>query len=122
MKFEIKPGVNIYALAPIMFPALLKCAEIFERYNQVLTVTSTNDGEHSACSYHYVGLAFDIRTQRLSDVMKAKLFAAIAAALHRHNPAFDVVLEPSHIHVELDSRKATKERGVLNETIQNATA
>lgn len=66
-------------------------------------ITSGTDGEHSAESLHYVGLAVDLRTRDLTAVQVAKLVAALRKRLNGSataNRPYQVVVEATHIHVE----------------------
>ena len=65
------------------------------------TVTSWMDGKHVAGSRHFDGLALDIRIWGLSAAERQKAVALLRDELGR---AYDVVLEPTHIHIEYDPK------------------
>lgn len=102
---NIKRGVSLNGVQPEIVMAVLVVKGVYERFGYKHTVTSITDGKHSPGSLHYVGLAFDNRTwaddkgTQLTDGAKNDLVAAIQYEL---GPEWDVVPEPTHIHVELD--------------------
>ena len=69
------------------------------------TITSGGEGEHSETSRHYgvVGdvreRAFDVRTHNLTQEQRAKARAEVRRLL---GPLYDVVLEPTHLHIEVE--------------------
>jgi hypothetical protein len=67
-------------------------------------VTSLYDStEHLPNSYHYKGLAADIRTRHLDAAGIDRMWHVIASAL---GPGWDVIFESDHIHIEYDPRDA----------------
>jgi hypothetical protein len=106
-------GVSLYSLKP---QALLALQVVEQEFSALpadgeVVVTSANDRGHMLGSYHYEGLAFDIRTQGLATDKKA-LIARIAARL---GPEYDVIFEDEgtpneHLHVEWDRRRVEAER------------
>lgn len=62
-------------------------------------ITSCCDGKHMEGSKHYEGLAVDLRTRHLSPNDRLRFASLLARAL---GPEYDVVLEPTHLHVEYD--------------------
>jgi len=72
------------------------------------TITSVVDGTHGRGSFHYKGLAFDVRTRNDDNpiqwdvTVKNRLVDEIR---NRLNDEFDVVLEKDHIHVEWDPKR-----------------
>lgn len=69
---------------------------------QELTVTSVLDGTHSPHSRHYIGGAFDMRIWAFTTGQKEKFLESIRPILGDH---YDVVSEPSHIHIEFDPER-----------------
>lgn len=61
--------------------------------------TSVMDGDHKAGSLHYRGRAFDLRVRDVVPERRKAFRDALRRAL---GPEYDVVLEPSHVHVEWD--------------------
>jgi hypothetical protein len=97
MKF--KEGVQIRGMRPEIAAALA----VLSTVKQDAVVTSVTDGTHSKGSLHYAGAAFDVRTRELNpdqvDVLAAELEVALT-------DEFDVVVEPTHIHVEFQPKEA----------------
>jgi hypothetical protein len=60
-----------------------------------LVITCGTDGKHRTGSLHYIGHAVDIRRSSLKD-------AELTVGKFRNvlGDDFDVILEPTHIHVE----------------------
>lgn len=77
-----------------------------ERYTRI-TITSTNDGRHSAQSHHYRYEAFDFRTWELTPADVEAWAARTRTWLQMHAPEahYDVVVESDHLHVEFDHWK-----------------
>lgn len=97
MKFkEGVPGAE--ALTPEMAAGAEIAEEAYQRFLE-LTVTSTTDGVHRSDSRHYSGNAIDLRTRHLTRKAARDLAEALKKTL---SPDFDVVLEPTHLHVEYD--------------------
>ena len=90
-----------------------------ERQGGVMVVSSADNGEHTAHSLHHHGRAWDIRYKghfdpgdregailASSENEMEHLARGWFRALHAQLPAeWDVVLEATHIHLELDVRK-----------------
>lgn len=96
----LKTGVTISELTPQMALAHAEIKGVFQDYGFACTITSGDDSKHSPHSLHYVGRALDYRTRHIKSVATRKVVRnAIAETLGEN---FDVVLEPTHIHVEYD--------------------
>lgn len=104
MDIEFKDGVVPDDLKAITFRAIFAVAKVFENANRTLTITSTTEGQHMTNSYHYKGLAFDIRTWRIPKTFLPRLRERMLKALHEIDENFQVFIEETHIHVELDRR------------------
>lgn len=65
-------------------------------------ITSTTDGDHHEASLHYSGDAIDIRTSDIQEVRRQQYRNALKDRLGN---AWDVILEPDHIHIEYDPTK-----------------
>lgn len=105
---KIKPGTwsPLAGLRLEMRPALIVCERIMKAHGVELVITSGLDGEHSAGSWHYYGLAIDIRTRQLSGPTEVEQVAnEIRAAL---GAPFEVLSEGDHIHVEYDMESAKR--------------
>ncbi len=101
----IKPGVQINGVQPEIVLAILVAKDIWERNGYEYTCTSLLDGQHSPGSLHYAGLAFDSRTweddqgTQMGYAKKQELADQLKNAL---GSDWDVVVEATHIHTELD--------------------
>ena len=100
---KIKPGKSIRGIRPEIVLAACIIDSIYANVAHVVCViTSCTGGTHGRGSLHYVGAAIDVRTSSLSPVeSKAQIRDKIAEALGEE---FDVVLEPTHIHVEFQPK------------------
>lgn len=96
---KIKPGANIQGLDIRMRPALITADRIWRKVGHELVITAGLDGEHSAGSLHYYGLAVDMRSKYFSEAEKQVVVANLSNALGKD---FDVVPHTTHIHVEFD--------------------
>lgn len=99
----IKEGAVIRGLHPAMRRALKAADAIWSAYGQELVVTSGLDGEHSRWSWHNYGCAVDLRTRYFSAGEVASIAQDMREALGRD---YDVVIEPTHMHVEYDWDRA----------------
>lgn len=99
---RFKKGVVLWNMDPLLEEAMGRIDEVHRQaVGRDAIVTSARDGEHSvADSRHYVGRALDLRTRDLTLDQQHELVAALQREL---GTAWDCVLEPSHIHLELDS-------------------
>ena len=97
----IKDGVSVKGLQPEILVALFVADTIWSTHGQRLVVTAGTDGEHKEGSLHYEGLAVDLRTRYFDDMQKQWVEQELRDALGYE---YDVVLEPTHIHVEYDPK------------------
>lgn len=103
---KFKTGVSLN-LRPEMARALplIEQAHVDVGITRGALITSGTDGDHSAESLHYVGLAVDLRTRDLTAVQLAKLVVALRKRLNGNatvNRPYQIVVEPTHIHIEYD--------------------
>ena len=96
---QIKEDVFIYGLKPETLFGMLICKSVFDDAKQKFTITSVVDGQHRKGSKHYNGYAFDLRIFDLRGISTIEMGDRLKRAL---GGQFDVVVEPSHIHVEFD--------------------
>lgn len=82
-----------------MISALSSVCQVFCVYNSPCVVTSAQDGVHKESSKHYEGKALDFRIWYVSN--PSEVAEMIRLRLGKH---YDVVLESTHIHVELDPK------------------
>jgi hypothetical protein len=104
MDISFKDGVNYDNLKSIMFRAIFACAKVYASQNRHLVITSTNEGEHSEASFHYLDQAIDIRSRRIPKTLLPQLREKLITELHKISTDFQVILEDTHIHIELDRR------------------
>ncbi len=90
-----KSGVNLAGLDIRIRPALIACKSVLKELNKPFTITAGLDGEHSAGSLHYYGLAVDIRTRHLTSDEKSILYTKLTSTLDDN---FDIILHDSHLH------------------------
>jgi len=93
MTVWIKQGV-LGDLQSVAQKGLGRVAKVYEAHSEDLFITSLREGNHSPGSFHYIGLAFDIRPGKSS-------LSMIRAALGHD---WDVVDEVNHIHCEYDPK------------------
>ena len=98
---SLKHDVEINGIRPEIALAIAITHSVMIRRGWDLVVTSVRDGTHMEGSRHYSGCAFDVRTNFLKPEQISLLRNELAGAL---GPDFDVVIEPTHCHVEFDRR------------------
>jgi len=92
----IKAGVDISRLTRDARRALNYVSDYFAKFSVDMIVTSTFEGNHSPGSLHYSNNAFDIRNPSKSKHFDYSHLLSIMP------PAYDVVFEKDHIHIEYD--------------------
>lgn len=102
---QLKPGVRLKDLQPQVVLAITVAEHIWWHAAQtMLVVTSCNDGEHKADSFHYRGLAVDLRIKTMPEKLRAQAVRQLQDAL---GAEFDVLHEgvgtdQEHVHCEYD--------------------
>lgn len=97
-----KQGAGVIAPDDDRFrPAMVAVGDVWEELGLEPTLTSGKDGEHSAGSLHYYGLAGDFR---IRDMNHDQIAWAVVELKERLGGDFDVVLERTHIHIEYDPK------------------
>lgn len=100
---QCKDGVILAGLDLSMRKALIAAEKIWKELGRPegVTITSALDGVHSAGSLHYYGFAIDLRTRYFTAEQKV----AAAQALMLELPVeYEVIMEPTHIHIEYDPK------------------
>lgn len=96
---KLKSDIKLMGVRPeilIIIPILRK---VYNYYDKELVITSITGGSHGIGSYHYIGQAIDCRTRYFNRDEKMKVKAMIEKRL---TDAYDVILEPTHLHIEYD--------------------
>jgi hypothetical protein len=100
---RIKDGASVAGLRPEIQIAWDVANEVYEKHGFVCWLTEGTGGKHGRGSLHYVGLAIDLRTTlvEISATVAKQIAADIRLAL---NEQYDVVVEPTHIHIEFQPK------------------
>lgn len=93
----LKEGVKIVGLKPEAVLGIMICDGVYSKHGIDCVVTSATDSKHGRGSFHYLGMAFDLRTRDMDSNLKQEIVIELRIAL---GSEFDVVLESDHIHVE----------------------
>jgi hypothetical protein len=91
---KVKNGVT-----PSNLVIAAAAANVAQEMALVIWITSGTDGAHMEGSRHYAGAALDFRTSNLTKKEVGKFMDKMRERL---GPAYDVVLESDHVHVEKD--------------------
>jgi hypothetical protein len=100
-----KEGVTLHGTRRELRKILRTADMLFKGKGEVLTITSTTDGKHKANSLHYMGLAADIRTRDLKSHTPEGMAETLRNFLPIMDPRVQVILEPTHIHIEIERRQ-----------------
>jgi len=103
---DVKEGANLDDLEPVMDKALLAVRSAATELGGPAVITSGLDGVHSHGSLHYVGKAVDARRvdwPEFNDVDLAARQRTLIA--NQIGDDFDVIVEPTHIHIEYDPKR-----------------
>lgn len=92
--------VNPIGMRPELILAVMAAKDVYDNLGVDFVITSINDGKHSQTSLHYAGCAFDLRIWNIENPVRVA--NNIRAKLNIH---YDVVLEPTHIHIEYQPRR-----------------
>ncbi len=101
---RLKAGVSLRDLQPQVVLGLMLVEQAFAAAGAECIVTSVNDGQHKADSFHYRGLAADLRIKHIHPDRKAAVVAHMTNLL---GPEWDVLWESQglaneHVHIEFD--------------------
>ena len=98
---KLKDSARIAGLRPETLLGMFAAHVVHQRHGWEMVITSCTDGQHSAGSLHYLGLAFDLRTRDRSELEIQTLVSEIKDAL---GSEWDVVRETLHIHCEFQPK------------------
>lgn len=98
---SLKSDVKIAVLTPQIVLAVIIVQSIYSDLKLPFVITSLTDGKHMPRSKHYVGGAFDIRTNNIGNSTVNSVLKLIRESL---TSDFDVVRHSTHIHVEYDPK------------------
>ena len=94
----IKAGVDISRLRPEIRKKLNEIARrVWSIEQEELVITCTDGGNHCEGSLHYAHLAVDIRQDKWGEKVRDELRDKLGMD-------YDVVLAPTHIHIEYDPK------------------
>lgn len=103
LKIKSGPGAaRIHSLQPPMILAAIIAERIFDKYGYDAVITSGIDGKHMPGSLHYVGFAFDLRSNIIPKDQQEPVRADLKSCL---GDDYDVVVEGDHYHVEFQPKK-----------------
>lgn len=100
---SLKQGVSLRGVQPQVVFAIHVAHAVYAEYGYACIVTSCTDGKHSRGSLHYVGYAVDFRTRHIMEDDTKQLIADLIR--QRLGDEYDVVHEPTHIHVEYQPKQ-----------------
>jgi len=92
---RLKKGVILAGLDWRMRPALIVCQSLYDKYETEFVITSGLEGNHWAGSFHYYGLAIDIRTRDFMAITPRHIAEELSKILTK----FDVIYESDHVHI-----------------------
>lgn len=104
---QLKAGAKLKDLAPQIVLAIQAAEHIWWNAGQTtLVLTSVNDSQHKEGSFHYRGLAVDLRIKSMPLKLRAAAVRQLKEAL---GSQFDVLHEAiggdgEHVHVEYEER------------------
>lgn len=98
---RLKQGASLVGVQWQMFDAAVQIEPIFKDAGVELVITSGSDGKHGVKTLHAKGLALDFRTRDLAPTVRLVVADRVRQQL---KPAYDVVLEGDHLHVEYDPK------------------
>ncbi len=101
----LKHSVKLKDLQPQIVLAIQIAEGVWVKYGSpLLVVTSCNDSTHKEGSFHYRGLAVDLRIKNISEANQPVLVKDLMVML---GPEYDVIWEDAmgpnaHVHIEWD--------------------
>ena len=102
LQLDDEQGASINGISvEILFAIMVVQSHFAQVGAKYCIITSAKDGVHGKNSLHYTGDAVDFRTRTLDAATVEAIAEAVREALGRH---YDVVVEPTHLHVEFQPR------------------
>ena len=105
--YVLKPGATIGGFEQEIKDALMIAGLVWSHvlHRGALVVTSGTDSDHGPRSFHYNGLAVDIRSHDLSDEDKTRAAEAMRRILFQFDSRFSFILEDKdqpneHFHLQ----------------------
>lgn len=97
----LKNGAWFLGMNGVMILACVVANDVLKELGIVhgATITEGTGDKHGRGSRHFVGFAIDVRHRELSAERQQ---LAVQMLRERLGEDFDVVLEPTHIHIEFD--------------------
>ena len=77
-------------------------AELLREHDIEFVITSIMDGVHKEGSRHYLGFAFDFRIRQMDPGQPIQIKTLLQENL---GADYDVILEKTHLHVEVDVKR-----------------
>lgn len=111
--FTLAPGVSIRGIRTETLHALWVAAAFITGEGYEAVCTSGTEGTHGIGSFHYLGLAADMRMRHIPVERRGFIRDKVAAVL---GPEFDVIQETTpvvHMHIEFQPK------GPLNKLMRN---
>jgi hypothetical protein len=101
---RFKDGVSLSNMQPQVVVGLILAEQAFATVGAECVVTSVNDGAHTTESFHYSGLAADLRIKHVHPNQRQAVVARLGDLL---GPEWDVLWEAKgtdneHVHIEWD--------------------
>lgn len=108
---RFKPNVNPGRPHPMLVSALAVAVDTFRTEGKDCVVTSICDGRHRWDSFHYSGMAVDLRSKHLAPDQKDRVLRKLRS---RIGDGWDVILEArndtnEHYHLEFDAGRPIRE-------------
>lgn len=107
---QIANTASVFGLRPEMLIVVMVAQSAFNKAGVPAIITSAVDGRHGNGSHHYKGLALDFRTRHLPPSIGPQQIATDMR--NCLGPEFQVVVEPTHIHVEYDPQQPAAPRSL----------
>ena len=102
LHINIKQGVYFKRLAVPVLKIIETTISVWAFHDlPAPTLTSANDSNHMNNSLHYKDMAIDLRTKNLTTEQLSRARRTLEDAL---GASFDVVVEPTHLHIEHDPK------------------